>query len=67
MEKRPAYAVVRCDDFQAPDTDALDRVAVVQVHLSQDEALAETARLNDLNGQKDVRYVCWTTRLHTSG
>ncbi len=63
VEKRPAYAVVRCDDFHGPETDALVRVSVVKVYLSQERALEETARLNDLNGHKDVRYVCWTTRL----
>lgn len=64
MVKRPAYAVVRCDDFHGPDVDALTRVAVVKVYMDQAVALSEAARLNELNSHKLVRYECHTTRLY---
>ena len=65
MSKEPAFAILRFDTWVAEEPE--QGVTVVKVLRSQSEADAETARLNDLNGDKGCHYVMQATRLQTSG
>jgi hypothetical protein len=61
---RPAWAVVRIDDYLAGREIAPeDSVYIKEVWLTADEAAAEAARLNDLAADKGSRYVVQYTRL----
>ena len=61
--KRPAYAILRIDDFQGERTPIENRVTVVQVRLEMEAAEKEVERLNSLNGEKGCHYKLQTTRL----
>jgi hypothetical protein len=63
MAKEAVFAVLRFDPPWVEDAE--QGVTVVKVMRSQAEAEAETARLNDLNGDKGCRYVLQATRLYT--
>lgn len=66
VDKQPAYAVLRFDDYLGEVEHHLEeRVTVVKVVLTVEEAEAEVARLNELNASKGSRYVWQTTRLAT--
>lgn len=60
---RPAWAVVRIDDYLDLDLAAEEKVYVKEVWLTENEAEAETARLNALASNKSSRYVVQYTRL----
>ena len=61
---RPAWAVVRIDDYLADLNIAPeDKVYVKEVWLTEDEAAAEAARLNDIVADKRSRDVVQYTRL----
>jgi hypothetical protein len=67
VNKQPAYAVLRFDEYlEDVARDHTRMVTVVKVLLSLDAAEAESARLNTLNGDKGCRYIWQTTRLYTS-
>lgn len=58
-----AFAVLRHDQFQ-PETVAIEnRVKVVRVLATEEAALNEARRLNQLNSSKDARYFVQTTKL----
>jgi hypothetical protein len=57
------YAVLRHDRFQDASAPIDVRVKVVRVLVSEAEAEAEVARLNQLNGDKDVEYFMQATQL----
>jgi len=68
VKKQPAYAVLRFDDYLGDVEQRFeDRVTVVKVVLSVEEAEAEITRLNGLNASQGSRYVWQTTRLATEG
>ena len=50
--RRPAYAILRIDDFQGEGTPIENRVTIVQVRLEMAAAEMEVERLNSLNGKK---------------
>lgn len=54
------YAVIRIDDFQ---TDDESRFTVKEIVLSEEEAVSEVDRLNQLNSPKGCRYFWQYTRL----
>jgi len=61
--KRPAYAILRIDDFQEEGTPIENRVTVVQVRLEMEAAEREVERLSSLNGERGCRYRLQATRL----
>jgi hypothetical protein len=71
--KRHVYPVVRID----PDNLAVDRtdlfpngvdgIDVPIVLATEEEAEAEAARLNALNGHKGYRYYAWLSRFYPEG
>ena len=61
---RPAWAVVRIDDFlDHLELPPEDQVYVKEVWLTEEEAASEAARLNALVADKRSRYVVHYTRL----
>ena len=64
MSKEQVYAIVRLDDLMAEVVVSEEMVAVVKVVRSHEQAVQETARLNDLNAEKGVRYLWRATRLY---
>jgi hypothetical protein len=61
---RPAWAVVRIDDFlDHLELPPEDQVYVKEVWLTEEEAASEAARLNALVADKGSRYVVHYTRL----
>jgi len=60
---RPAWAVVRIDDYRDIDIAPEEKVYIKEVWLTRDEAAAEAARLNGLAENKGARYVVHYTRL----
>jgi hypothetical protein len=60
---RPAWAVVRIDDYLDLDIAPEDKVYVKEIWLTEEEAAAEAARLNALSTDKSSRYVVHYTRL----
>jgi hypothetical protein len=67
MMKAPAFAVLRLDKFQETGTPEGIQMAVTvtKVFMTKELADAEVARLNALNGDKDVVYWAMYTRLMT--
>ncbi len=61
--KTPVYAIIRIDDFHDSTVTIEDNITVKEVVLTLEEAEAEVARLNQLNGSKACRYFFQTTRL----
>ena len=60
---RPAWAVVRIDDYLHLEIAPEERVYVNEVWLTEAEAASEAARLNALAVDKGSRYVVHYTRL----
>lgn len=73
--KRQVFAVVRVDPqwlkAEPPGDEwagqGLDGVAVQAVLPTADDACAEAARLNDLNGSKGLMYYWMATRFYPEG
>lgn len=61
-----AFAVVRLDLFSLQDEPELS-VKVVEVLPDHDSAVAEAARLNQLNHGKQARYLAQATRWYPNG
>jgi hypothetical protein len=57
----PAYAIIRLD--LDPIYTEEDRYTVKRVMWSEDEAVAEVARLNEVNADKNCRYFWQYTRV----
>jgi hypothetical protein len=66
--KRHVYPIVRIEiDRLRVSGDELDGVDIPVVLATEEEALAEAARLNELNGRKGYRYFAWLSRLYPEG
>jgi len=66
QKKRPAFAVVRFDDYLSEHTTEVENlITIVKVFLDSEIAEAEAERLNNLNGDH-ARYWVHYTRLITS-
>jgi hypothetical protein len=61
--QKPAFAILRYDEFQDPAVPIENRVTVTRVVHDETTARAEVDRLNALNGGKGCRYFWQTTRL----
>jgi len=61
--KEHVYAIVRIDQFHDSSVPLERRVTVKEVVWTIEEAEAEVARLDELNGSKGCKYFWQTTRL----
>jgi hypothetical protein len=59
MKNEPAFAIIRIDDFLAEP----DRFTVTRIVWEEAVAQSEVKRLNELNAEKDSRYVWQATRV----
>jgi hypothetical protein len=66
-ENEGVYAVLRYDGFQGEEARPEVTITVKEVVRDQAIAEAEVARLNALNGDKNVRYWWQYTRLFPQG
>ena len=53
---RPGWAVLRIDGYDSPGIPKEQHVTVKEIWLSEEQADAEVARLNEINGDKSYRY-----------
>jgi hypothetical protein len=53
---RPGWAVLRIDEYDIPGIPKDQLVTVKEVWLSEEQADAEVARLNEINGDKSTHY-----------
>lgn len=68
--RRPAYAIVRVNDFESTEPGRVgwsQRVTVVRVVWSLERAQAETERLQQVNADKKAIYFWQTTRYEPDG
>ncbi len=60
---RHVYAIVRIDDFQGIEVLLKEKISVKKLVWSQEKAMAEVDRLNNLNSDKQCTYFWQMTRL----
>ena len=66
-ERKEIFAVLRFDGFHSDTTTPAQRVTVKEVVRNKEIAEAEVARLNALNGDKNVLHWWQMTRLFPEG
>ena len=62
---RHVYAIVRIDDFQGNEVPLKEKIAVKKIVCSQEKAMAEVDRLNNLHPDKQCTYFWQMTRLES--
>jgi hypothetical protein len=60
---RHVYAIVRIDDFQGIEVPLKEKITITKLVWSQEKAIAEVDRLNNLHSGKQCTYFWQMTRL----
>jgi hypothetical protein len=60
---RPGWAVVRIDEYDIAGIPKDQLVTVKEIWLSEEQADAEVARLNEINGDKSHRYFSYYVKV----